>query len=144
MGCAFGEIRIDDPMQRELTLEEAQERYTLFVRWSEFEKASAFVDPEQRKAFLAGLPSFRDVRFTDYESQALRYGEEGGTTVSVTYFAYTPTSPIEVTITESQEWYRDSTIGNTWRVRSTFTGLDALVASGPAAIPAHGASEAVQ
>ena len=135
-GCAFGEIRWKDPLQRELTLEEAQERYTLFVRWSEFEKASAFVDPERREDFLAQLPSFRELRFTDYESERLRFGEEGGTTVSVTYFAYTPTSPLVVTIHETQEWYREPGVGNHWRVRPAFRGLDAFVAKPAPAAPA--------
>ena len=131
LGCAFGEIRLNDPLDRAISLEEAQNRYTVLVRWSDFERAAGFVDPEQRKEFLRNFPSFREVRFTDFESETADIGEDGTATVEVTYFAYTPTSPLEVTITETQYWYRDSKLGNDWRVRPTFRGLDALVASGP-------------
>ena len=34
LGCAFGEVRWSDPLQREISLEDAQHRYTVLVRWS--------------------------------------------------------------------------------------------------------------
>ena len=43
LGCANGEIRLGDPFDRKLTLEEAQHRYTVLVRWSQFQKAKNFV-----------------------------------------------------------------------------------------------------
>ena len=41
LGCANGEIRLGDPFDRELTLEEAQHRYTVLVRWSDFQRSGA-------------------------------------------------------------------------------------------------------
>lgn len=128
-GCAFGEVRWSDPLQREFSLEEAQHRYTVLVRWNDSEKASKFVDPEQRSDYLASFPNFREIRFTEYESDELTMDPDRQTaTLDVRYFAYTPTSPIETIVTETQEWYRDAGVGNNWHVRSTFSGLDALVA----------------
>lgn len=125
LGCAFGEIRWDDPLQREISLEDAQHRYTVLVRWNDFEKAARFVDPEQRDAYLANFPDFRDIRFTEFESDALSIGPDlASATVEVKYYAYTATSPIETAVTETQQWYRDSGVGNHWFVRSTFAGLD--------------------
>ena len=127
-GCAFGEIRWDDPLQREISLEDAQHRYTVLVRWRNFEKAAAFVDPALRDAFLASVPKYRELRFTEYESEPVEMTEEQTATLKVTYYVYSPSSPIETTITETQEWYRDSGVGNSWHVRPSFTGIDELLA----------------
>lgn len=126
--CAFGEIRLNDPLQREISLEDAQHRYTVLVRWSDFEKASKFVDPEQRAAYLTNFPDFREIRFTEYQSKPLTVEPDlASATVEVTYYAYTTASPIEAAITETQQWYRDPGVGNHWFVRSTFSGLDAAL-----------------
>ena len=126
--CAFGEIRINDPLQREISLEDAQHRYTVLVRWSDFEKASKFVDPEQRAAYLSNFPDFREIRFTEYQSEQLTVEPDlANASVDVTYYAYTTASPVEATITETQHWYRDPGVGNHWFVRSTFSGLDAVL-----------------
>lgn len=126
MGCAFGEVHWSDPLKRQYSLERAQDRYTELVRWSEFKKASAFLDPELRDAWLADMPSLRKLRFTDYETGAVDIDDETGeATVLVTYFAYAPSSPIETEIVETQKWYRAS-VSNDWRVRPSFEGLDRL------------------
>ncbi|MEE8581559.1 MAG: hypothetical protein V3T33_08215 [Myxococcota bacterium] len=126
LGCAFGEIHWSDPLNRNYTLQKSQQRYTELVRWSEFQKASAFVDPKLRDPYLQQAPSLRELRFTDYESGSVVIDDETGTsTVEVTYLAYSPWSPIETEIIETQEWYR-SNISNNWRVRSSFDGLDKL------------------
>ena len=128
LGCAFGEIRWSDPLQREISLEYAQNRYTVLVRWSNFEKAAGFVDPELRDAFLAGAPSLREFRFTEYESQPFELDDARTTaTVEVTYYAYLPSSPVEQEVRETQVWYREEGVGNNWRVRPTFHGLDLLL-----------------
>ncbi len=126
-GCAFGEIHLDDPFNRGYSLQEAQRRYTSLVRWSEFKKAAEFVEEEHRDAFLEDAPSFRELRFTDYETGQVDIDDETGESiVEVTYYAYTPTSPLEVTIIETQHWKRE-TVGNDWEVTSSFAGIDALV-----------------
>ncbi|MCZ6464187.1 MAG: hypothetical protein O7A09_07590 [Proteobacteria bacterium] len=125
-GCAFGEFRPHDPLRREYSLELAQNDYTLLVRWSEFGKAAGFVDPELRDDFRSGFPDSRQLRFTDFESGSIDLDEEKKTaTVEVTYFGYPTNSPIEIEITETQEWYRDS-VTNNWQVRPTFNGLEGL------------------
>jgi len=124
LACAFGEIRWSDPLQREISLEDAQHRYTVLVRWSNFEEAAKFVQPDQRDAYLEKLPDFREFRFTEYESQPVRVDvERASATVEVTYYAYTPSSPIEQRVSETQEWSREKAVGNRWFVQSTFHGL---------------------
>jgi hypothetical protein len=131
LGCSFGTIYWGDPLKRQVSLQEAQKRYTILVRWSEFDKASAFVDPELREAYRQNAPSLRELRFTDYESEPSEIDEETGTaTIEVTYYAYTPSSPIEISIREIQEWYR-ANLSNHWLVRPRFEGLNKLVSSRP-------------
>ena len=131
LGCSFGTIYWGDPLKRQVSLQEAQKRYTTLVRWSEFDKASAFVDPELREAYRQNAPSLRELRFTDYESEPSEIDEETGTaTIEVTYYAYTPSSPIEISIREIQEWYR-ANLSNHWLVRPRFEGLNKLVSSRP-------------
>ena len=129
VGCAFGEIRLSDPLDRQVSLEEAQDRYTVLLRWNDLTKASAFVDPKMRDDFMKMVPNFRDLRFTEYDSATADIGEDGTATVEVTYYVYSPSSPIETTITETQVWYRDSGGNNYWHVRPSFNGIDKLVTS---------------
>ena len=69
LGCANGEFRLKDPFDRNLTFGESQHRYTVLVRWTEFQKAKAFVVEEDRDKFLANMKALKDARFTDYESE---------------------------------------------------------------------------
>ncbi|MCG8588155.1 MAG: hypothetical protein MJE66_02610 [Proteobacteria bacterium] len=117
-GCTFGEFHFSDPLGREVSLEESQNQYTLLVRWSEFDRASSYVDPERREDFLASMPSFRHMRFTEFESGPVDIDEDGNAVVKVTYYGYTVDSPFEVPVLEIQEWYRD---GGTWLVRPRFS-----------------------
>lgn len=125
IGCAFGEIRLDDPFQRKYSLEEATKRYSDYVRWSDFNRASQFVDPEFRDDFLRNAPAFQEVRFTDYKTDPVELDEEKVVaTIVVRYFAYRLSNPIEIEIRETQEWERQSGGLNSWFVRSTFEGLE--------------------
>jgi hypothetical protein len=129
LGCAFGEFRWNDPLKRQFTLEDIQKQYTDYVRWNAFGKASVFVDPEVREAYLAGAPKIDELRFTDYESAPVTLDEEmGEATVEVTYSAYRPHSPIEIEVTEVQRWRRHGK-GNYWLVRPTFSGPSQLLGS---------------
>ncbi|HEB88526.1 MAG TPA: hypothetical protein ENI85_03055 [Deltaproteobacteria bacterium] len=129
LGCANGEFRFGDPFDRQLTLSEAQHRYTVLVRWSEFKKARSFVAETDREAFMAQMKNLDDVRFTDYESEPVELdaGKQKAT-VRVTYTLYTPSIPYEIEISEVQEWTRKG-IGNQWRVQSSFEGLRQLAAN---------------
>jgi len=126
LGCYFGEFDFDDPLGRKFHFGERQKRYTDFVRWSAFEHASEFVDPELHDEFVNQFPSFRKLRFTDYEVKYGSYDEERTKrTVTVTYFAYQTMSPYEIEIGETQEWYREDDT-NRWLVRPSFEGWDEL------------------
>jgi hypothetical protein len=126
LGCAFGEINLKDPFNRGYSLREAQRKYTEYVRWSEFKKAADFVDHEMRDSFLREAPTVKELRFTDYEIGMVDIDDETGeSTVEVTYYAYQPASPLEITIVETQHWRRD-TIGNDWMVKPIFEGLEDL------------------
>ncbi len=129
LGCANGEFRPTDPFDRGLTFSESQHRYTVLVRWTEFQKAKAFVAEDQQESFLKDMKALEHARFTDYESEDVELDEEKQkATVRVTYTAYLPSSPYELEIVEVQDWSRDG-IGNKWRVRSRFEGVPKVAAN---------------
>jgi hypothetical protein len=129
LGCAFGEVRWSDPLQRAISLEDAQHRYTVLVRFGDFEKASGFVEPSLRDEYRANFPNFREIRFTEYDSDRVAIDSAKATaTIEVRYYAYTPASPIEMMVTETQQWYRAPGVNNHWYVRSTFEGLEEILA----------------
>lgn len=102
-----------------VSLEDAQSRYTELVRWGEIEDASAFVDPAVSADFLANAERFDDIRFTDFKSGALKFSEDSKTaTVKVVYHAYSTNTLVEKKVSEHQEWYREESADDEWRVRS--------------------------
>jgi hypothetical protein len=130
LGCAFGEIRPEDPFRRQYNLDEVHKQYTDYVRWSKFEQASQFMDKEERPAFLRLMPDFDEVRFTDWKAKPYQLDDElTSTTIEVTYRGYTMTTPFEVKVHESQEWHREGK-GNVWKLKkTTFRDLDKLAGS---------------
>lgn len=125
-GCADGEFRFGDPFDRKLTLSEAQHRYTVLVRWAEFDKAREFVATDDRDAYMIQMKALEIARFTDYESEPVELdAKKQVATIRVTYTLYTPSLPYEIKITELQEWTREG-LTNDWRVHSTFDGLRQL------------------
>jgi len=116
LGCATSVF--DTTRSKQSALEEAQRKYTELVRWGEIESASAYVDPEITQAFIDAAARFKDIRFTDFESGPLQFGEDSETaTVSVVYHAYSTRSLVEKRFVEHQEWYREADSENAWRVR---------------------------
>ena len=59
LGCANGEFRPKDPFDRGLSFNESQHRYTVLVRWSEVQKAKAFVAEDARDKFLADMKALK-------------------------------------------------------------------------------------
>ena len=109
---------------KEDALEEAQSRYTELIRWGEIVGASAFVDPAIAANFLSTAERFQHIRFTEFESGPLKFGEDFETaTVNVIYHTYSTRTLVERTFREHQEWYREESAGNDWRVRPN---LDAI------------------
>ena len=126
LGCADGEFRFGDPFDRELTLSEAQHKYTVYVRWTDFQKARNFVAPDSRDAFMAQLEALENARFTGYDSGPVELdSEKEMATIRVKYTVYTPYLPYEIEISEIQEWTRDG-VSNTWYVNSVFDDLQQL------------------
>lgn len=126
LGCANGEFRFGDPFDREETLTQAQHQYTVLIRWSEFQRAGTYVSTDERDAFLARMEELDEARFTDFDSGEVEIDDELETaTVKVTYTVYTPSSPYELEVSETQEWKR-SGVSNKWQVTSTFEGLQQL------------------
>ena len=120
-----------DPLKREFSLGEIQKRYTALVRFGAFNKASKFVDPEIAAEFVSNFPTQDDLVFTDHESERIDFGEDedkATATVRVTYSAYYTHSPVVFEVIEVQNWYRDG-VGNDWRVRPEFTGLEKFAAA---------------
>ena len=109
-----------DPMGHKAAFDDTQRQYTNYLRWGEIGKASAFVDPALREAFLEQAPVFESMRITDFEIGEVEYTNDGAT-VSVTYQGYSLETFVERKIREDQSWYREGT--NRWRVRSDVGGF---------------------
>ncbi len=121
LGCAGTSF---DSTGNVYALEEAQRRYTELVRWGEIEGASAYVDPAITADFLVTAERFQDIRFTDYESGPLKFGDDSDTvTVDVVYHAYSIRTLVEKRIREHQEWYREPSAANAWRVRPQLNAI---------------------
>ena len=121
LGCAGS---VFDVGGNEKALEEAQSRYTELVRWGEIQGASAYVDPAIAADFLVTAERFKDVRFTEFESGPLQFDEDSKTaTVNVVYHAYSTRTFLEKTFREHQEWYREETADNDWRVRPDLAAI---------------------
>ena len=121
LGCAGS---IFDFTGNEKALEEAQRRYTELVRWGEITGASAYVDPAISADFLAAAERFQHIRFTEFESGPLQFSDDSKTaTVDVVYHTYSTKTFVEKSFREHQEWYREESAGNDWRVRPN---LDAI------------------
>ncbi len=105
-----------DPMGYHAAFDDTQRQYTNYLRWGQFDKASSFVDPALRDAFLKQAPAFEGLRITDFERGDVEYQGDRAT-VTVTYAGYALDTFIERKIREDQYWYRE---GNStrWRVRS--------------------------
>ena len=67
------------------------------------------------------------MRFTDYEAESVNLDdpEARKATVHVVYSAYNNYTLIEVSVEETQNWYREG-ITNNWLVRPEFKGLEQL------------------
>jgi hypothetical protein len=129
LGCANGEVRLSDPFDRKLTLEEAQDRYTVLIRWSKFQEAKNFVDRDDRVDFIKRMKAFDEARFTDFESEPVELDAEKQTaTIRVVYTLYLPTSPFEIELSEVQEWTRNGR-SNVWQVYSVFEPLNGVASN---------------
>ena len=115
-GGPFACFSPTDPLGREDALKDAQKRYTDLVRWGEIEKAGAYVDPDQRDAFLALAKQYEALRITDTETGDITFGEDDAN-VTVTYKGYLMSTLVEHTAYEDQQWYREEGLKNTWYVR---------------------------
>ena len=94
---------------------ETQRRYTRLMRFTDFDKARAFVAPDAREAFRQRTLALRDIRFSDYEIEDVQSGPTTAT-VTVEYTGYRKSSPIVVTFSEQQQW---ELANNEWTVRPT-------------------------
>ena len=126
LGCAFGEIRLGNPFDREYTLDQAQHRYTTLVRFGDFERARDFVNEGERDDFLRRMKALDEARFTEFDSEIPELDAKKKTaTIVVTYTVYTPAIPYELEVSETQVWSRDG-MSNNWHVSSSFDGLQQL------------------
>ena len=121
---AAGCISPSDPLGHRDALEDAQKRYTNFIRWRDAAKAVQFVDADLRPKFLAQAAALETLEISDYEVGEIEYDDEENTArVEVTYRGYSLAHLIERKIHVTQEWRRSG--NNDWRVRPD---LDAVVA----------------
>jgi hypothetical protein len=123
IGCSFGEFYLDDPFLREVALNRQQKHYSSLIRWSAFNKAAKYVEPDRRDEFMKLAPPLKEFRFTDYESAPVEIDASGECTVEVTYTGYRTDSPFEVEVHETQHWKRHD-ISNDWHVFPVFRGLN--------------------
>jgi hypothetical protein len=94
---------------------ESSRRYTRLMRYTDFDKARAFVAGDAKQSFRETTAALGNIRFTDYEIEEIESDGKSGT-VTVQYSGYRPTSPTVVTLSEEQHW---ELLGNTWMVRPT-------------------------
>ena len=121
LGCASNPFGDSD---KQIALKDAQRRYTELVRWGEIDSASFYVDPAIASEYLDTAELFQDIRFTNFESGALQFGEGSNTaTVNVVYHAYSTKTLVEKTFRERQEWYREASADNDWRVRPNLAAM---------------------
>lgn len=116
LGC------LSDPMGWRRGLKDAQLTYTQSMRWGNIQKASAFVEPELREAFLESADEFAKIRITDYDIGSMEYESSDRATVKVTYRAYALGTYLDRVIRETQEWRRAGIVGHWW-VRPTIRNL---------------------
>jgi hypothetical protein len=105
-----------DPMGYRAAFDQMQRQYTNYLRWGQVERASRFVDPKQREAYLKQAPAFETLRITDYEIGEVDYLNDRAT-VTVTYSGYSLDTFVERQVREEQEWYREGKALD-WHVRS--------------------------
>lgn len=132
LGC------LSDPMGWRRGLRDSQLSYTQSMRWGNLQKASAFVEPELREAFLESADEFANIRITDYDIGAMQYESSGRATVKVTYRAYALGTYLDRVIRETQKWRRAGFFGQWW-VQPTIQNLVAGIerpAPRPASRPA--------
>jgi hypothetical protein len=108
-----------DPMGYRAAFDLIQRQYTQAIRWGEVEKASSFVEPSQREAFLAQQPVFENLRITDFEIGEVDYRDDTAQ-VTVSYQGYSLDSFVERKIREEQRWHRE---GSHWMVRTDVTAF---------------------
>jgi hypothetical protein len=112
---ALGCETIMDPLNMRGEFRETQQRFTQYVRWGNFARASEYVHPDQREQFLALAPELSEIRFTDYEIRDVRIGERAqDATADVLYTGYLMSGMIERHVGIRQEWQRGT---DGWRVR---------------------------
>lgn len=110
-----------DPMGYHAAFDRVQRDYTNLLRWGEMGKASMYVDPLQRDAYLKQVPAFESLRITDYEIGEITYLDNRAS-VMVTYSGYSLDAFVERKIHENQQWYREGSSLD-WRVRSDLAAL---------------------
>jgi hypothetical protein len=124
-GCAFGEIRPDDWLQRQYSLEEKHKSYSDSIRWAKYHVAASFMETESRAAFVKSMPDFEHLRFNDWEADpwSLDDEEKRNATIHVRYTGYSMRTLTIVVIQETQTWVREGK-GNAWTVTTTFEGIE--------------------
>ena len=117
---------ITDPLGRQEALEDAQRRYTDFVRWGDLSRASRYLEPEARADFLDNVSRLEHIRVTDFDVQDLEYDGEDEVHLIVTYYGFSLLTAVEGRFREHQHWVRDPGFKSRWRVK---TDLDQVLAS---------------
>jgi hypothetical protein len=117
---------ITDPLGRQEALEDAQRRYTDFVRWGDLGRASRYLEPEARAAFLRNVAQLEHIRVTDFDVEDLEYDGEDEVHLIVTYYGFSLLTAVEGRFREHQHWTRNPGLKNRWTVK---TDLDQVLAS---------------
>lgn len=122
-----------DPWTHERKLDDAQLAYTQSMRWGDFDKASTWIDPDDRARFFRDAEQLRDVRISEYDIGELELGDDGkSASVRVSYRVYDVRTLIERELRETQDWYFED---GRWRVRSKLASLRDATALPRGAVP---------
>ena len=132
LGC----VSPTDPLGRQDSLEEAQQRYTELIRWGEVERAAMYVDPELVDDFLTLAGTMANLRITDFDTGEIEFGDDTAV-ARVVYRGYSISEFVERAARETQDWYREGGLTDPWRVRPQLQHVVAVLRGEVAGAPGN-------
>ncbi len=103
------------PESKPRRLQNAVDHYNKFIRWSEYERAIAFLERAQQEAAYGAIKTLKDIRVTSYEIKRQTLAPDQNSAefvVQFTYFNEYSAREREYTDRQNWVWYDDEGV---WR-----------------------------